>query len=294
MAESAPPPPTVNLGSYYSLGRELLGGTAFFLLLALPARAATSAGVSHFANLEGTRVHYTDYGKGDFALVFVHGWNCDETVWKKQAPAVAKKTRVITVDLPGHGQSDKPRIAYTMDLHARALDAVLRDAGAKTAVLVGHSNGTPVVRQFYRLFGGKVRALVIVDGALRPFGDAAMMEKFIAPLRGRDYDVTATRFIDGMIAPIKQPEERAEIKAMMLRSPQSVAVSEMESLMDPALWEETKIDVPVLMILARGHRITSSSCARSSRTWNTKCGRTFRISSCAINRRSLTRRSCVS
>lgn len=239
------------LAGYSSLGRVLLVAAAMISMNADAFASSAAKGVSHFANLEGNRVHYTDYGKGEFALVLVHGWNCDETVWRKQAPVLGRKTRVITVDLPGHGQSDKPQIAYTMDLHARALDAVLQDAGVKTAVMVGHSNGTPVVRQFYRLYPGETRALVIVDGALRPFGDAAMMEKFIAPLRGRDYEETASRFINGMIAPMKSESEGQEIKAMMLRTPQHVAVSEMESLIDPALWEPTRIEVPVLMIMAK-------------------------------------------
>ena len=236
-----------------SLGGKFLAAAVLsFLGASLPlTRAESPAGRARIANLDGIRIHYTDYGKGEFALVFVHGWNCDETVWKEQASALAQRTRVITVDLPGHGESDKPQIDYTMALHARSLDAVLQDAGASAAVLVGHSNGTPVIRQFYRLYPAKVRALVIVDGALRPFGDAAMMEKFIAPLRGRDYEATAGRFIAGMTAPIKRASEGAEVKTMMLRAPPFVAVSEMEGLRDPALWEPTRIEVPVLMILAK-------------------------------------------
>ena len=214
-------------------------------------QAGPAKGISHFATLDDIRVHYTDYGQGEFALVFVHGWNCDESVWKNQATALAGKTHLITIDLPGHGQSEKPEIAYTMDLHARAIDAVMQDAHVTSAVLIGHSNGTPVVRQFYRRFREKVRGLVMVDGALRPFGDRAMMEKFIAPLRGRDYEQTAGRFINGMIAPVKNEAEREQIKTMMMRSSQQVAVSEMEGLMDESLWEEDKIEVPVLMILAK-------------------------------------------
>jgi len=214
---------------------------------------AKSAGAppSRFANLDGARIHYTDYGKGEFALLFVHGWNCDETVWKNQATDLARHARVITIDLLGHGQSDKPVIPYTMDLHARAIDAVLQDAGAKSVVLVGHSNGTPVIRQSYRRYPEKVRGLVILDGALRPFGDQAMMEKFIAPLRGRDYEQTAGRFIGVMLAPIKNVAEREQIKTTMLRTPQHVAVSEMEGLLDSALWQPDKIEAPVLMILAK-------------------------------------------
>ncbi len=224
-----------------------LGGAA----LICTAQAKAPDVSTHFTRLDDIRVHYTDYGKGETALVFVHGWNCDESVWKNQAPVLAQDMRVITIDLPGHGQSDKPEIAYTMDLHAKAIDAVLQDAKVKTAVLIGHSNGTPVIRQFYRNYREKVRGLVIVDGGLRPFGDQAFMEKFIAPLRGRDYLDTAMHFVSGMIAPMKQPSEQEAVRKMMLSGPQYVAVSEMEALTDPTLWKEDKIDVPVLMILAK-------------------------------------------
>ena len=206
---------------------------------------------SHFVELDGARVHYTNYGKGETALFFVHGWACDETVWQEQAPVLAEKMRVITVDLPGHGQSDKPHIVYTMDLYVRAIDAVLRETNVHSVVLVGHSNGTTVVRQFYRQFPKKVRALVIVEGGLRPFVDAASMEKLIGPLRGDNYAEAAGNFISGMTGPIKDAKLRDRINTLMLRTPQYVAVSEFEATADPSLWKPDKIDVPVLMILAK-------------------------------------------
>jgi len=118
-------------------------------------------------------------------------------------------------------------------------------------VLVGHSNGTPAVRQFYRKFPAKVRALGIVEGGLRPFVNAANMEKFLAPLRGDNYPEAAGRFIDGMTKPIKDGAMRDRIKTLMLRTPQYVAMSEFEATADPGLWTEDKIDIPVLMILAK-------------------------------------------
>lgn len=221
------------------------------LLLSTALGFAQPEPTSHFAELDGVRVHYTNYGTGEEALLFVHGWSSDETVWKKQAPELAKSIRVITVDLPGHGQSDRPEIAYTMHYYARALDAVLRDAGAKKAIPVGHSNGTPVVRQFYRLYPQEVSGLVIVDGSLRPLGDAAAMEKFIAPLREPNYVENAGKFIESITAPMKDPAERAALKTMMLRTPQRVAVSEMEATLAPALWKTDKIQVPLLVVLAK-------------------------------------------
>jgi pimeloyl-ACP methyl ester carboxylesterase len=224
---------------------------AALLFSSLAATAAELGSISRTTQLEGAKIHYTEYGAGENALLFVHGWACDETFWSGQAPALGAKFHVITIDLPGHGQSDKPQIAYTMDLYARAIDAVLRDAKVKAATLIGHSNGTPVIRQFYRKFPEKTRALVIVDGPLRPFGDKAMMEKFVARLKAPNYAENAGKMIDGMTSPIQDAALREKIKSAMLRTPQYVAATEFDSTLDDALWTPDKISVPVLMILAK-------------------------------------------
>ncbi|MEK6323949.1 MAG: alpha/beta hydrolase [Acidobacteriota bacterium] len=229
------------------------------VLLSVAAAAATptpritaAETASKYAKLDGFRVHYKSSGRGREALVFVHGWTCNMSFWRDQVTAFEGKQRVILIDLPGHGQSDKPQVAYTMDLFARAVDAVLRDAGIDRAVLVGHSMGTPVIREFYRKYPQKTLGLVIVDGMLRAFGDKKMMETtFIAPLRGPDYKERASRFIDGMLGPQVTPALREQIKTSMLSTPQSVAISAMEGMADESIWKQDKINVPVLVILAK-------------------------------------------
>lgn len=225
-------------------------GLGIFLAIIGASAEAAVPGQSRTADLDRIRIHYTDYGAGDTAVIFVHGWACDETVWRGQAAALAEKVRVITLDLPGHGQSDKPDISYTMDLYARAIDAVLRDAHLQSAIVVGHSNGTPAVRQFYRQFPAETRALVIVDGPLKPFIEAASMQKFLAPMR-ENYQEAAGRLIDNITKPIASESLRTEIKTVMLRTPQHVAISEFESTANPELWKPDPIKVPVLMILAK-------------------------------------------
>ena len=149
------------------------------------AVAATLEGTpARTASVEGIGVRYKAAGRGEPAIVFVHGWTCDMTSFRFQFSEFAKTHRVIAVDLPGHGQSDKPEVVYSMDLFARSIDAVLKDAGVARAVLVGHSMGTPVVRQFYRLHPEKTVALVAVDGSLKPYTtDPAAAERFVALFR---------------------------------------------------------------------------------------------------------------
>src|SRR5258707_15599034 len=99
------------------------------------------------ATYDGSRVHYEDYGKGKEAIVFIHGWTCDLTFWREQAP-VYKKHRALLIDLPGHGESDKPEVDYTQERFARAVEAVMRDAGVDRATLVVHSMGGTVALSF--------------------------------------------------------------------------------------------------------------------------------------------------
>src|SRR5678815_1177752 len=131
------------------------------LLFASIARADSdilAKAPSHFVTLKGTpdlKIHYklipaAGQDESHPTLVFVHGWCCDHSVWKDQAAAFKDKLPMLFIDLPGYGQSDHPRIGYTMDLFAKGINAAMEDARVKNATLVGHSMGTPVVRQFYR------------------------------------------------------------------------------------------------------------------------------------------------
>src|ERR1041384_1147639 len=156
---------------------------AVIILLAAATAAFAADGESQFAKLDGARIHYKSWGKGKDALVLVHGWGCNLNHWRDQIPEFAKRNRVIALDLPGHGESDKPQqLSYTMDLFANAIDAVMRDAKVEHAVVMGHSMGTPVARQFYRKYPQKTLGIVIVDGSLRPFGDKAMIDQMMAQL----------------------------------------------------------------------------------------------------------------
>src|SRR5438128_3146988 len=221
-------------------------------LSALEISSNNSAnGESHFAMLDGARIHYVNYGKGSEALVLIHGWTCNLDSWRDQVSDFAKRNRVIALDLPGHGQSDKPQITYSMDLFARAVDAVLRDAKVKRAVLVGHSMGTPVARQFYRKYPAQTLAIVIVDGALRPFGDKAFMDRLMAGFRGPNYRDAVGQMLTAISGPSLSADAKERIKASALNTPQQVLVSAMEGMADPSIWGEDKINVPVLAIMAK-------------------------------------------
>jgi pimeloyl-ACP methyl ester carboxylesterase len=203
-----------------------------------------------YAKLDTMRVHYQNYGEGKEAVVFIHGWSCNLNFWKANIPAFINQSRVIAVDLPGHGESDKPQVTYSMDLFARAIDAVLQDANVERATLVGHSMGTSVIRQFYRKYPNKTRALVIVDMSLRPF-NSEQMKQFIDPLRGPNYKEQAERMIGFISQMVKDKKTLEEIRAAMMSTPQHVMVGAMDAMMDDAIWKQDKINAPTLAVMAK-------------------------------------------
>src|SRR5437763_1748552 len=153
-------------------------------------------GQSHFARLGTNKIHYVTAGKGPQTLLFVHGWCCNASFWREQVPAFEHKARLILIDLPGHGQSDKPERDYTIEFFAEAVRAVMVDAQVEKATLLGHSMGTPVICRVYAQAPEKVAALVAVDGILRrPKMEPAQIEQFVAPYRSPEYREHARRFI---------------------------------------------------------------------------------------------------
>jgi pimeloyl-ACP methyl ester carboxylesterase len=225
----------------------LFGGAAS----AQPPADPLAKAPSHFVTSDGLRVHYKSLGEGKTALVLVHDWTGSMEGWRYQVRALDGKPRLILIDLPGHGKSDKPEVNYTMDRFARAVDAVLADAGVDQAVLAGHSMGTPVARQYYRLYPKKVKGLVVVDGALRAIGKP-MADKFLANWEGPGFKDKVGKLIETMFANKKAPAEfREAVKAVSQATPQQVALSALRGRFDPALWKDDEIRVPVLVVLAK-------------------------------------------
>jgi pimeloyl-ACP methyl ester carboxylesterase len=207
---------------------------------------------SKFVKSGDLRVHYKSLGSGKTAVVFIHGWCCDHSVWREQAAAFDGKLPMLFIDLPGYGKSDKPKIDYTMDVFANAIDAVMQDAGAERAVLAGHSMGTPVVRQFYRLFPGKTRALIFLDGALRPFTkDPAEAEKFLSMFKEETFKETAPKFLASMLPPNTPTAVREEIDRLVANTSPPVAISSMRGMFDEKLWKPDPVKVPAQALMAK-------------------------------------------
>ena len=229
--------------------------TAFVLAAALPLHAAT---------LDGMKIHSTSTGKGSKTLVLVHGWTCDETSWAANVPELAKHYRVITLDLPGHGKSDAPKDGkVTMDMFARAVEAVRAEQKVDRIILVGHSMGTPVIRQYAHLYPQHVTALVLVDGVVvaptPPGGrgirtpldpDQLMTPQGLSMREG---------MIKGMFTPKTPKDVQDHVLKMMLGAPPATAASAMRTTFDEKYASDEVMAVPAYAIFAEKSFALSST-----------------------------------
>lgn len=140
---------------------------ALGLLLALPAQAALPAPEYVEEPVFGGRVALYRAGPPRAkAVVLVHGLGqAASRDWAQVIPALAERYRVIALDLPGFGASDKGNHLYSPANLARVLEAVLKDRVDEPFALVGHSMGAAVALAYAGAYPQRVARLVLVDAA---------------------------------------------------------------------------------------------------------------------------------
>jgi 3-oxoadipate enol-lactonase len=113
-----------------------------------------------FANVLGTNIYYESAGEGP-AILFIHGLGGTSNVWHAQRQGLAKFFKVITIDLPGSGRSDKTEKSYTMERWADQLIGLADQLKLDKFTLVGHSMTTIVAQKAAAKLGARLTALVL-------------------------------------------------------------------------------------------------------------------------------------
>ena len=114
---------------------------------------------------DGINLAYEERGAGSPAFVFIHGWTCDRSFFAPQADHFAKKHRVVSVDLRGHGASDKPQGTYPISAYADDVAHLIDTLQLGRVIAVGHSMGGITVLQLGAAYPEKVAGIVMVDPA---------------------------------------------------------------------------------------------------------------------------------
>jgi pimeloyl-ACP methyl ester carboxylesterase len=117
----------------------------------------------HYKN---TSVSYSDIGTGT-AVVLLHGFLENKTMWKDLAPSLAKKNRVIAIDLLGHGETDCLGYVHSMEENAEIVKTILSHLRIRKAIFIGHSMGGYVALAFAELYPETIKGIVLLNSTAK-------------------------------------------------------------------------------------------------------------------------------
>lgn len=119
---------------------------------------------------KNTKISFTDEGKGT-AVVFLHGFLENKTMWYAFIPELSKKHRIITIDLLGHGETECLGYVHSMEDQADMVHAILHELKIRKAVLIGHSMGGYVALSFAELYPDNVKGILLQNSTSRADSD---------------------------------------------------------------------------------------------------------------------------
>jgi pimeloyl-ACP methyl ester carboxylesterase len=174
-------------------------------------------------SLDAITVAYTDEGSGE-PLVLVHGHPFDRSMWDPQVAHFAQAGwRVIAPDLRGYGDTTVVPGTTMLETFARDIADLLDHLEVGQAVVGGLSMGGQIVMEFYRLFPGRARALLLADtfAAAETQPGKKVRNETADRLLGEGMDRYAGELLTGMVSPRTleaRPEVAAHVLAMMRRT----------------------------------------------------------------------------
>ena len=113
---------------------------------------------------QSSKIHFTSQGTGR-PLVLLHGFLESSSIWKPFVKKWLQTRQVISIDLPGHGQSEVVEKVHTMELMADVVALVVNQLGLSQIDLVGHSMGGYVSLAYLDQYPKKVSKLILVNSS---------------------------------------------------------------------------------------------------------------------------------
>lgn len=214
--------------------KSILKLAIIFTIAALFMVSTSPVQAKEVKSIDGVNIVYDVQGKGAKGLptlVFVHCWSCSKDFWEHQVPHFAKKYKVVSLDLAGHGQSGKNRDKWTMEAYGRDVAVVIKELKLDKVILIGHSMGGPVIAATAGLIPEKVVGCIGVD----TFTDIEMkfteaQLKQLLDMLSHDFKNGVKGFIGMMFKPDADPKVKERVISAMSEANPKVAIDSMKAM----------------------------------------------------------------
>jgi pimeloyl-ACP methyl ester carboxylesterase len=166
-----------------------------------PVSSAPAAVTQYTPSADGVRIAWHRYGHGDPAVVLIHGWAVDSTIWRAQLGTLGARYSVVTLDLAGQGASGANRQSWTLSGFAQDVAAVVAKLPNSRIVLVGDGLGGPVALEAAPMIGARLIGIIGVE-TFRTLGSAPPLPSRVEhELQGfrSDFAGAARQFVSGTL-----------------------------------------------------------------------------------------------
>ncbi len=157
-----------------------------------------------------TDISYNEAGQGN-TLVLLHGFTESQSIWDGFVTKLSDVFRVVTVDLPGHGQSGCLKEIHTMEAMAGCVKAVLDHLHINQCVMIGHSLGGYVSLAYARLYPEQIKGLGLFHSTATADSEEAKetRDKAIVAIKQNHKN-----FLFQFIPSLFSPENREKMKPL--------------------------------------------------------------------------------
>lgn len=198
-----------------------------------PESSAAALAPQFATSADGVSIAWHRYGQGEPAIVLVHGWATNSTIWRMQLAALAAHYSVVTLDLAGQGASGANRQDWSLPHFAQDVAAVVAQLPNTPVILVGQGMGGPVALEAAPLLGARLQGIIGVE-TFRTIGQppplASQLEQNLQPFRS-DFPGALRRFVTAtLFHPQADPAVVRTVAQLMAQTAPERAVAALSAL----------------------------------------------------------------
>ncbi|MFD0999132.1 alpha/beta fold hydrolase [Ohtaekwangia kribbensis] len=158
-----------------------------------------------------TVIDYVQAGDGEITLLFVHGAFINKEYWREQIEYFKTNYSVVAVDLPGHGQSGRDRVNWTIHEFGKDIVSIIDSLKLSNVVLIGHSMGADIILEAASMRKDSIIGVVVID-ALKNAGEELneevqqQVDSILEQLNTNFADTVETYAQQGLLSPDTDPK----------------------------------------------------------------------------------------